>query len=173
MARPSYTIADLNQMDQATFVDAIGFIFENTPRFAEQAWQQRPFSDREALFATMLERLDASSQDDKLALIRAHPDLVGRAALAGTLGPESTNEQASAGLNSLSPDEIAQFQAFNTAYWERFEFPFVICVRENKKAAILAGFAQRLEHGREREIETAIEEIKKIVRLRFNDVIKE
>lgn len=173
MARPSYTIADLNQMDRAAFVDAIGFIFENSPSFAEQAWQQRPFRDREALFTTMLERLDASDQAEKLALIRAHPDLVGRAALAGTLGPESTSEQASAGLNSLSPEEIEQFQSFNKAYWERFEFPFVICVRENKKAAILAGFAQRLEHGREREIETAIEEIKKIARLRFNDVIKE
>lgn len=173
MARPSYTIADLNQMDQKSFVDAIGFIFENTPTYAEQAWYDRPFQDREALFARMRELLDASSQAAKLALIRAHPDLVGRAALAGTLGPESTNEQASAGLNSLSPDEIAQFQAFNKAYWERFDFPFVICVRENKKAAILAGFAQRLEHSPEREIATALEEITKIARLRFYDVIKE
>jgi OHCU decarboxylase len=173
MARPSYTIADLNQMDQQSFVEAIGFIFENTPSYAEQAWHDRPFRDREALFACMLERLDASSQEEKLALIRAHPDLVGRAALAGTLGPESTNEQASAGLNRLSSDEVVQFQALNKAYWERFGFPFVICVRENKKAAILAGFGQRLEHSREHEIATAIEEIKKIARLRLYDVIKE
>ena len=92
-----------------------------------------------------------------MALIQAHPDLVGRAALAGTLTPESTSEQAAAGLDRLTQAEIADFQSISTRqYQARFGFPFVICARENKKASILAGFAARLQHTREQEIENAL-----------------
>jgi OHCU decarboxylase len=104
-------------------------------------------------------------------LIQAHPDLVGRAALAGTLTPQSNVEQVSAGLHELTPDEIATFQRFNQAYRDRFGFPFIICARLNKKEAILAAFPKRLAHSREQEIETALEEIFKIARLRLEDLV--
>jgi len=109
-------------------------------------------------------------QERQLALIRAHPDLVGRTALAGTLTRESTGEQASAGLNALSPAEIALFQKQNAAYREKFSFPFVICARLNKKDAILAGFERRLQNSPEQEILAALGEIFKIAELRLRDL---
>jgi OHCU decarboxylase len=112
-----------------------------------------------------------SGEDRQLALIRAHPDLVGRAALAGTLTKESTGEQASAGLNRLTPEEVALFQRQNAAYQEKFGFPFVICARLNKKEAILAGFERRLKNSRAEEMKTALEEIFKIAELRLKDLI--
>jgi 2-oxo-4-hydroxy-4-carboxy-5-ureidoimidazoline decarboxylase len=104
-------------------------------------------------------------------LIRAHPDLVDRARRAGTLTPESAREQTSAGLDTLTPREIALFEDYNRQYWERFGFPFVICARLNRKEAILAGFAQRLTHARAQEIETALAEIFKIADLRLHDLM--
>ena len=109
--------------------------------------------------------------EQRIALLQAHPDLVGRAALAGTLTQESTREQASAGLDALSPTEIATFTQLNASYQSRFGFPFVICVRENKKASILAGFTERLQHARQHEVETALGEVAKICRLRLRDLV--
>jgi OHCU decarboxylase len=108
----------------------------------------------------------------KLALIRAHPDLAGKAAIAGDLTAESTREQASAGLDRLTPDEYATFIRLNTTYRERFEFPFIICVREHTKESILARFEERLAHDRDREIEAALTEIGKIARLRLLDTVQ-
>jgi OHCU decarboxylase len=113
----------------------------------------------------------ASDPAKKLALIRAHPDLAGRAAKAGTLSAASAQEQASGGLDTLSPDEAALFDRFNRAYREKFGFPFVICVRRNKKEAMLAGFERRLPNSPEQEIETALGEVFKIAGLRLNDLI--
>ncbi len=111
--------------------------------------------------------------EQRIALIAAHPDLVGRAALAGTLTPASRAEQASAGLDRLEPEEIAMFADLNAAYRARFDFPFVICVRENKKAAIIAGLQARIRNERPAEIATALGEIAKIARLRLADLVRE
>jgi OHCU decarboxylase len=111
--------------------------------------------------------VSTASEEEKLALIRAHPDLVGRAVLTR----ESQDEQTRAGLLDLSDDEVRIFQRYNEEYRERFGFPFVICARLNKKEAILRAFPQRLEHSREKEIETALEEIYKIAELRLRDLI--
>jgi 2-oxo-4-hydroxy-4-carboxy-5-ureidoimidazoline decarboxylase len=89
------------------------------------------------------------------------------------LTAESAREQASAGLNQLSPEEIALFQRHNAAYREKFGFPFVICARLNKKDAILEGFERRLPHSRGEEIQTALEEIFKIAALRLRDLVEE
>ena len=102
---------------------------------------------------------------------RAHPDLVGKAALAGTLTPESTREQSSAGLDRLSAEEIATFTRLNQAYKDKFGFPFVICARQNKKDSILAGFARRLDNSRAEEIAAALGEIAKISYLRLLDKV--
>jgi OHCU decarboxylase len=103
------------------------------------------------------------------ALVRPHPDLAGRAALAGELTPESTSEQASARLDRLRPDELAEFTRLNDAYRERFGFPFVVCVREHTIPTILDAFARRLGHTSERELDTALEEVAKIASLRLHD----
>jgi len=165
-----FTIAQLNNLDLAEFISTIGPVFEHSPWIAEETWPKRPFANLENLHAALCQTVRSASQEKQLALIRAHPDLVGRAALAGTLTRESTGEQASAGLNALSPAEIALFQKQNAAYREKFSFPFVICARLNKKDAILAGFERRLQNSPEQEILAALGEIFKIAELRLRDL---
>jgi len=165
-----FTISRLNDLDLAEFISTIGPVFEHSPWIAEETWSKRPFANLENLHTALCHTVRQAPQEKQLALIRAHPDLVGRAALAGTLTRESTGEQASAGLNALSPAEIALFQKQNAAYREKFGFPFVICARLNKKDAILAGFEQRLKNSPEQEIQAALGEIFKIAELRLRDL---
>jgi len=164
------TLAELNKLDRVEFTRVVGPVFEHSPWIAESTWPQRPFTTVERLHDALCKIVRAASPEQKLALIRAHPDLVGRAALAGTLTPESKGEQTSAGLNALSPGEIALFQKQNAAYRARFDFPFVICARLNQKDAILASFEKRLQNSPAQEIETALEEIFKIAELRLRDL---
>ena len=172
MAQTPLTIRELNTFYQEAFVATLGFLFEDSPWIAMEAWHNRPFETLDHLHRSLCEVMYDAPLDRQVALIRAHPDLVGRAALAGTLTPESTKEQASAGLDRLSPDEIATFGRLNQAYRDRFGFPFVICARENKKESILAGFASRLEHSRAEEIGIALDEIAKIAYLRLHDTVR-
>lgn len=167
------TLGELNAMDEAGFVHICGLFFEHSPWIASRSWMKRPFTGLDELHHVMLEVVNQSSPDEKLALIRAHPDLVGRLAREGRLTSESTQEQKSAGLDSLSSDEIEQFEHFNGAYREKFGFPFVICARENRKDAILASFPVRLENDRDTEIKTALREIGKIAHLRLKDALWE
>ena len=118
--------------------------------------------------AALSTTLKEASEEEKLALIRAHPDLVGRA----TLTDESKSEQASAGLGQLTPEEISQFREYNERYRERFGFPFVICARLNKKQSILDAFPSRLTNSPAQEMETALEEIFKIAELRLQDIVE-
>jgi OHCU decarboxylase len=166
-----YSLATLNNLARDGFTAVIGPVFEHSPWIAEGTWAKRPFASVEQLHQELCAVANDSGEAKQLALIRAHPDLVGRAALAGTLTRESTGEQASAGLNDLSPDEVALFQKNNSAYQEKFGFPFVICARLNKKAAILAGFERRLQNSRTQEIQAALAEIFKIAELRLRDLI--
>lgn len=165
------TIEDINALDQEEFTAHLGFLFEGSPWIAAEAWPRRPFQDATNLHYVLCDVMYHARAERQLALIRAHPDLVGRAAQAGTLTPESTREQAAAGLGSLTPDEVAAFMQLNARYRELFGFPFVICARENKKESILAGFDARLGHTRDEEIATALDEIAKIAALRLRDVI--
>ena len=165
------TLSQLNTLTRETFVRIVGPVFEHSPWIAEAAWVKRPFAGVEELHDALCQIVREATAEQKLALIRAHPDLVGRAALARTLTRESTREQASAGLNNLTSEEVALFQKNNAAYQARFGFPFVICARLNKKEAILAGFTARLHHSPEQEVVTALEEIFKIAGLRLRDLI--
>jgi len=167
----SRTISELNQLGQTDFGRIVGPVFEHSPWIADLTWTKRPFASLKNLHRALCETVKNTRDDKQLALIRAHPDLVGRAALAGTLTRESTGEQASAGLNKLSPEEIDLFQKQNAAYKNKFGFPFVVCARLNKKEAILTGFEHRLNNSREQEIKTALEEIFKIAELRLRDLI--
>jgi 2-oxo-4-hydroxy-4-carboxy-5-ureidoimidazoline decarboxylase len=159
----------INGLDRVAFVERFGPLFEHSPWVAETAWRDRPFADREELYEALVAAMNAAPRERKLALIRAHPDLAGRAAIEGTLTESSGREQASAGLDRLTPDEYAAFTRTNTAYRERFGFPFVVCVREHTKESILRVAAERLDHTEEEEIGVALEEIAKIARLRLED----
>jgi 2-oxo-4-hydroxy-4-carboxy-5-ureidoimidazoline decarboxylase len=166
-----YQLAAVNSLARDGFIAVIGPVFEHSPWIAEVTWEKRPFTSVERLQHELCATVDRAGKAKQLALIRAHPDLVGKLALAGQLTKESTGEQASAGLDRLSLEEIALFQSQNAAYKEKFGFPFVICARLNKKAAIIAGFEQRLTHSREEEIRAALAEICKIAGLRLRDLI--
>jgi len=138
----------LNGADEASVVATVGFIFENSPWVAAGAWPRRPFATIDALHRAMCATVARAPLERRIALIAAHPDLVGRAALEGRLGPASQAEQAAAGLDRLEPEEVEMFAQLNRAYRDRFAFPFVICARENKKAAILAVLRCRLNNDR-------------------------
>ena len=161
-------LAELNAMDRVEFVRVVGPVFEHSPWVAARTEAQRPFSSREALHAALVATVEKASDDEKICLIRAHPDLIGN----DELTPASKSEQASAGLSDATPQEAKQFREFNRQYRERFGFPFVICARLNKKDAIARAFPVRLRNSREQEIETALQEISKIAELRLNDLVQ-
>lgn len=150
------------------FVARFGFLFEHSPWVVERAAARRPFAD---LHAGLMQVVADASEDEQLALVRAHPELAGKAAIDRTLTAESTAEQASAGLDRLTEAEFERFHALNAAYRARFGFPFVICVRLTDKAGILAAMEQRLGHDRTSELATALTEVGKIVKLRLEDVL--
>ena len=162
-------LATLNALAGMDFITLAGPVFEHSPWVAEAVVEQRPFPNLEALHSAMCGAVREASAEQQLALIRAHPDLVGRAVLTA----ESQGEQAASGLLDLRPDEVALFNRYNREYQARFGFPFVICARLNKKDSILAAFPQRLKNGPDTERATALEEIFKIARLRLNDLIRE
>ncbi|MEM1097401.1 MAG: 2-oxo-4-hydroxy-4-carboxy-5-ureidoimidazoline decarboxylase [Planctomycetota bacterium] len=161
------TIEELNAVDSATFVSVCGSAFEHSPWIAERAAALRPFADFDAMVSAMATVIDDATEAERLSLIRAHPDLVGRLSRSGQLTADSDAEQREAGLDAVSAEESADFDRYNHAYHEKFGFPFVICARENRKDTILAEMPRRLENSSETEIETALEEIVKIARLRL------
>ena len=142
-------------------------LFEHSP-WVEARADARPSSGNR--HADLMAVVHYATPDEQLALIRAHPELAGKAAIDKTLTDASAAEQASAGLDRLTSQEYARFHALNAAYSARFDFPFIICVRLTDKAGILAAMEQRLSHGRDEEIATALAQIGEIVRLRLEDM---
>ncbi len=167
------TLSDLNRSDLAGFIDVCGPVFENSTWIAERTWPRRPFPSIEELHRELVATMNAATEKERLDLIAAHPDLVGRMAREGTLSPQSSHEQEAAGLTAPSAREIARFEAYNRDYRQKFGFPFVICARENKKEVILAAFPERLAHSRDQEVAAALAEIAKIARLRLRDAVTE
>lgn len=163
----------LNRLDYSTFMSLVGPVFEHSPWIAAEAWETRPWPSLRELHTALTSVVVHAGPERQLALIRAHPDLVGRAALAGTLTRESTEEQRAAGLDpdALLPDEIVQFQSLNAAYMERFGFPFIICAREHGKETILSSLQARVTNESAQEIDTALTEIGKIAWYRLQDIV--
>ena len=150
------------------FVERYGGVYENSPWVAREAETiVDAAADIESVASIMADCVDNASKERQLELIRAHPDLAGRAQLAGELTPESTAEQASAGLDQCTAEEYERFQQLNEAYWKKFEFPFVMAVRDAQRAEILDAFKRRLGNDYALEFETALAEIHKIARLRL------
>ena len=167
------SLADLNACDLPRFLEVCGPLYEHSPWVAERAFARRPFASLESLPAALVQAVADAAADEQLALIRAHPDLVGRLAREGRLTAASTGEQAAAGLDALSASEVDAFERFNREYRDRFGFPFVICARENRKDAILAAFPLRLGHTADEERATALAEIGTIGRLRLLDAVSD
>lgn len=149
------------------FVERYGGIYEHSPWVAEKAWEHAAGAAVDELAALLAECVDSASHERKLQLIRAHPDLAGRAAVAGELTASSTAEQASAGLDCCTPQEYEHLRSLNTHYREKFGFPFVMAVRNSSRKQIIQSLEGRLANDREVEFETAISEIHKIARLRL------
>ncbi|WP_311239140.1 MULTISPECIES: 2-oxo-4-hydroxy-4-carboxy-5-ureidoimidazoline decarboxylase [unclassified Xanthomonas] len=158
------SVTDDRVLDDAAFVARYREVFEHSPWVVERAARRRPFED---VYRGLMQVVFDASPQDQVALIRAHPELAGKAAIDRTLTAASAAEQASAGLDRLSEDEFTRFHALNQAYRQRFGFPFVICVRLHDKAGILAALERRLDASRDAEIATALAEIGKIVHLRL------
>jgi 2-oxo-4-hydroxy-4-carboxy-5-ureidoimidazoline decarboxylase len=165
------TLPDINRMNPDDFRHALGGVFEHSPWVAERAWPARPFPSLEALHTAMTRVVRDASRDEQLALLRAHPDLAGRAARAGDLSAASRVEQSGAGLDRLGDEEYERFGRLNAGYREKFGFPFIIAVRQHDKAAILAAFERRLGHSVEIEMEVALAQVFAIARLRLDALV--
>ena len=152
--------------DREEFVNRYGGVYEHSAWVAEAVYDNGDAGDDVA--SQLRACVDSATYESKLALIRAHPELAGRAAVAGELTESSSMEQASARLDQCSAAEFEQFQSLNDAYHRKFGFPFVMAVRDSNRQEILEAFARRLENDPDREFETAIAEIHKIARLRLD-----
>ena len=167
------TLAALNALDEEAFTATVGPVFEDSPWLARAAARRRPFASLDALEAALFDELRGAGVERQTALIAAHPDLAGRLAREGRLTPASRAEQRGAGLDTLTDDERARFDRLNAAYRTRFNFPFVICVRAQTKHSILEAMERRVQHTREDEIATALDEIGAIARLRLHDLVSD
>ncbi len=163
-----------SEMDQARFVELYGSIFEHSPWIAERAHglELGPAHDTAVGLQNALARMFRSaSEDERLGVLLAHPDLAGKLAAAKRLTAESTAEQAGAGLDALTDEERAGFVAMNDQYTEKFGFPFIIAVRDHTKASIMAAFAQRISHDRTTEFANACRQVERIAEFRLMDLL--
>ncbi|GHA17619.1 polysaccharide deacetylase [Devosia pacifica] len=160
-----------SKMDKQAFVQAFGSIFEHSPWIAERAWEGElaPANDTAVgLHFALRTQFRATTEAERLEVLRAHPDLAGKLAAAKRLTAESTSEQASAGLDALTDEERETFSRLNEAYVDKFDFPFIIAVRDHSKAGILKAFQSRLENDRAEEFTTACGQVERIARLRLD-----
>jgi OHCU decarboxylase len=161
-------------MSREAFVARFGGVFEHSPWIAERAHDAGLPADADTaagLHRALCRVFRAASREEQLGVVRAHPDLAGRLALAGGLTKESTGEQASAGLDRCTPEELRRFTELNDAYKARFGFPFIMAVKGKSRAEILAAFERRLGHDQRTELETALAEIERIALLRLKDML--
>lgn len=170
------TLPDLNSCPRAAFVEALRGIYEHSPWIAERAAAHRPFASLAALKQALQAVVTQASQDEQLALLRAHPELAGKAAIAGELTTESTGEQAASGLDRCSPEEYARLQELNARYGEKFGFPFILAVkgptgRGLTRAAIIDTFARRLHNGIEAEMRECLRQVHRIAEIRLNALL--
>jgi 2-oxo-4-hydroxy-4-carboxy-5-ureidoimidazoline decarboxylase len=162
------TLDQLNTGDRDGFVAALGWIFEHSPWAAERAWRRRPFASVEALHQAMIDEVIASSQEEQLALLRAHPDLGSRARMT----PASAGEQTGAGLDRLTPDEFNRLLELTTAYRDKFGFPFLFAVKGSTTRDILTALATRLGASRDDEFAEAMRQVSRIAWFRLQDAVE-
>ena len=165
------TLAQINALDAAAFIRQLGGIFEHSPWVAERAQARRPFATVDAMHAAMVAEVEFAGHEMQLTLIRAHPELAGKAAIRGEMTEESNREQSGAGLNLCSPQEFAKLQSLNASYNQKFGFPFIVAVRGHTRHSIIALFEQRLGNAPEVEMRECLQQIYRISRFRLEDMI--
>lgn len=161
------TVEDLNQADEEQFVDALGGVYEESPWVAARTWSERPFSSIDDLQRAMVDVVRNASRDERLELLRAHPDLGERTEMTD----ESREEQASAGLDQLGPAQYETFHRLNETYREKFGFPFIMAVKGESVDAIQQAMEDRIDHSRSEEFRTALDEVNAIAELRLDELI--
>ena len=161
------TIADLNSLERAQFVSAIGWVFEHAPWVAGRAWEMRPFENVEELHRALVEQVERGSPEEQLALLRAHPDLGTRARVSDA----SSAEQAGAGLDQLTQAEFERLRGLNEAYRDKFGFPFLFAVKGSTKHDILDALEGRVRSSREEEYLVALDQVYRIARFRLEDTL--
>ena len=161
------TIEELNSLDRAQFVSAIGWIFEHSPWVAERAWLMRPFADARALHRAMVDQVERSLPEEQLALLQAHPDLGTRARVSEA----SSAEQAGAGLDQLTQAEFERLRGLNGVYRDKFGFPFLFAVKGSTKHDILDALERRARSSREEEYLVALDQVYRIARFRLEDTL--
>ena len=167
------SLIDINTMERSAFVARLGGVFEHSPWVAERVCSKRPFASTSALHCAMVEAVRDAGRDQQLSLIRAHPELAGKAARDGVLTRESTTEQLSAGLDRCTSDELGEIGELNRAYLEKFTFPFIMAVKGRSKAEVLDAMRARLGHSQEQAFEASLDQIARIAMLRLDDLIED
>jgi 2-oxo-4-hydroxy-4-carboxy-5-ureidoimidazoline decarboxylase len=162
------TLADLNTLDRDAFVEALGGVFEDSCWVAERAWARRPFASPEALHQAMIDVVQQASETERLALLRAHPDLGTRARISDV----STGEQRGAGLDRLSADEYGRLQRLNDQYRRRFGFPFLFAVKGSTKEDVLTSLESRIGRSTDEEFTEALRQVYRIAGFRLEDVLR-
>ncbi|RZA33460.1 MAG: 2-oxo-4-hydroxy-4-carboxy-5-ureidoimidazoline decarboxylase, partial [Lysobacteraceae bacterium] len=170
------TLSDLNTVDTGAFVEALRGIYEHSPWISERAASLRPFASVAALKQALQAVVTQAGENEQLSLLRAHPELAGKAAIAGELTAESTGEQAASGLNLCSAEEYALLHALNAQYNEKFGFPFILAVkgptgRGLTRTAIIATFTRRLGNTRVDELHECLRQVHRIAEIRLNDLL--
>ena len=163
-----------SQMEKDAFVAAFGSIYEHSPWIAERAWELElgPVHDRAIGLWNALARIfRTASEEERLSVLTAHPDLAGKLAAAKRLTAESSGEQASAGLDALTDEERTFFEKANADYTAKFGFPFIICVKDHTKATIMEAFPERIAHDRETEFAEACRQVERIAYHRLKDLL--
>jgi 2-oxo-4-hydroxy-4-carboxy-5-ureidoimidazoline decarboxylase len=171
MKAMQYTLDQLNSLPADAFITALSGIFEHSPWVAEIAARQRPFTSVDELHRTMSGIVESSGEETQLALINAHPELAGKAAVRGELTAESTREQSSAGLAQCTQQEFDKLVALNAAYRAKFGFPFILAVRGYDRHGIIANFEARVNNSRADELRASLDQIYRIARFRLDDLI--
>ena len=162
------TLRELNSLDRDRFVEAIGWVFEHSPWVAERAWAHRPFPTLGALQRAMVAEVEGAHRVAQVALLCAHPDLGTRARISEA----STGEQAAAGLDRLTAKEFERLHLLNSAYRDKFGFPFLFAVKGSTKYDILQALERRLEAAPETEYKEALRQVYRIAEFRLRDTIK-
>jgi allantoinase len=161
-------------MDRKAFLERFGGVFEHSAWIAEQAFEGElgaANDTAQGLHAALCARFRMAGGDERLTVLRAHPDLAGKLAAAKRLTADSASEQAGAGLDALTDAERARFEELNTAYVLKFGFPFIIAVKGLSKADIVSAFAARIENDRDTEFMTACTQVERIALLRLRDLL--
>jgi 2-oxo-4-hydroxy-4-carboxy-5-ureidoimidazoline decarboxylase len=164
-------LSELNGCSNDDFVAALSNIFEYSPWIAEQAAAARPYSGVKALLAAMKDAIDRATAEQRMTLIKAHPDLANKTQRVAGLTAESTSEQNSLGLDRLSDAEFEAFERANNAYRAKFGFPYIVCVRRHTKDSVLRDFERRLPNDVTTETQASIDEISRIAALRLDQLV--